>query len=351
MGIMVGSFRGTVSQWLGRQLAADVFISAQHTASSRDRGALAPEIVERMRSNAEVVAINGFRDLVLDAEDGSMISASAAELCPRGRAAYLFLRGDPAQVWTAFDTRGAWIVSESLARHRGLDLGSQLRVRTASGPRAFEIAGIFRDYSSERGLALMAPATARANFGDGELSAIGLFLAPGSDVEQVVANLRALVRPGEIVRIVSRAALLAASLEIFDRTFEVTRVLRLLACTVAFLGVLCSLLAIELEREREFGVLRAVGLTPGELRGVVLGQTGLMGAIAGLIALPIGIALSLILIFSINARAFGWTLEIEIPPRVLLETLALAIGAALLAGIWPAWRMSRVAPARALRAD
>jgi putative ABC transport system permease protein len=351
MGIMVSSFRGTVTQWLGRQLAADIYISAQHTASSRDRGALAPELVERLRSHAAVVASNGFRDFVLDAEDGTMLNASAADLAPQGRAAYLFLRGEPAQVWTAFDTRDAFIVSESLARHRGLDVGGTLRVRTASGTRAFEVAGVFRDYSSDRGLALMSPATARGNFGDGPLSAIGLFLAPGSDSQGVVASLRALVRPGEVVRISSRDALLAASLEIFDRTFEVTRVMRLLACTVAFLGVLCSLLAIELEREREFGVLRAVGLTPGELRAVVLGQTGLMGAIAGLIALPIGIALSLILIFSINARAFGWTLELAIPPSVLFETLALAIGAAMLAGIWPAWRMSRVAPARALRAD
>jgi putative ABC transport system permease protein len=76
-----------------------------------------------------------------------------------------------------------------------------------------------------------------------------------------------------------------------------------------------------------------------------------MGLIAGVLSLPIGIAVALVLIHVINERAFGWSLQFEAPPRVLLESLVLAILAALLAGVIPALRMAKIKPARALRAD
>jgi len=77
----------------------------------------------------------------------------------------------------------------------------------------------------------------------------------------------------------------------------------------------------------------------------------LMGLAAGLLSLPIGLLLAAIMVYVINRRSFGWTLVLEIPPGVLLEALGLALGAALLAGLYPAWTMSRVSPAEALREE
>ncbi len=71
----------------------------------------------------------------------------------------------------------------------------------------------------------------------------------------------------------------AQSLEIFDRTFAITRVLRLLAIGVAFVGVFSALMALQLERTREHAVLRATGVTPGQLSLLTLLQTGLMGSV------------------------------------------------------------------------
>jgi putative ABC transport system permease protein len=146
-------------------------------------------------------------------------------------------------------------------------------------------------------------------------------------------------------------ALRAASLEVFDRTFQVTSVLRLLAFIVAFVGVLSALMALELERSREFGVLRATGVTPGEVWKLVVTQTGLIGLAAGVLAVPMGIVLSVVMIFVINKRSFGWTLQMHVGPDVIVQAIALALVGALLAGVYPAWRMSRTSPALALRGE
>ncbi|MCU0937521.1 MAG: FtsX-like permease family protein [Gammaproteobacteria bacterium] len=120
---------------------------------------------------------------------------------------------------------------------------------------------------------------------------------------------------------------------------------------MAFVGVLSALMALELERGREVAILRATGATRGQVWGLVLSQTGLLGTLAGLFAVPLGLALALILIHVINRRSFGWTLDVHVDPQILLQAVALAVLAALLAGLYPALRMAGTSPARALRED
>ena len=107
------------------------------------------------------------------------------------------------------------------------------------------------------------------------------------------------------------------SLEVFDRTFKITEVLRVLAAIVAFLGVLSALLSIELERARELAVLRALGFVPRQLLATLLTQTGLLGAAAGLAALPLGAALAALLVHVINRRSFGWSMSFVVTPARL----------------------------------
>ena len=80
-------------------------------------------------------------------------------------------------------------------------------------------------------------------------------------------------------------------------------------------------------------------------------QSGLMGLFAGLLALPLGWVMSHILIHVVNLRSFGWTMQTVLPPSVLAEAVTLALAAALLAGLYPAWRVGRILPALALREE
>ena len=89
-------------------------------------------------------------------------------------------------------------------------------------------------------------------------------------------------------------------------------------------------------------------MTPWELRRLVLTETGLMGTIAGMIAVPLGITLAAVLIYVINRRSFGWSMDFVLLPQYLAGAVGLGLIAGLLAGVFPAWRMAAVAPARVL---
>lgn len=172
-----------------------------------------------------------------------------------------------------------------------------------------------------------------------------------ADLARTIRLLRRALGPERPLSIQSNRSLKRLSLEIFDRTFLITGVLRLLAGVVAALGVLSALTALQLERSREIGVLRATGLTPGQVWQLVTTETGLMGLAAGLMSLPVGLALSAIMVYVINRRSFGWTIRLDVSPAVLAEALLLALLTALLAGVYPAYRMARTRPALALREE
>jgi putative ABC transport system permease protein len=74
-----------------------------------------------------------------------------------------------------------------------------------------------------------------------------------------------------------------------------------------------------------------------------------MGLSAGLLALPAGFALAVILIYIINRRSFGWTLQMQVEAGPFVLAVGVAVLAALLAGVYPARRLSRMVAAEALR--
>jgi putative ABC transport system permease protein len=90
-------------------------------------------------------------------------------------------------------------------------------------------------------------------------------------------------------------------------------------------------------------------MTPGQLWNYVITQTGTMGIMAGILSIPLGILMAYILVYVINLRSFGWTLQFMISPDLLLQAVGLAIIAALLAGIYPSLKMAQSNPADALR--
>ena len=113
------------------------------------------------------------------------------------------------------------------------------------------------------------------------------------------------------------ATLRRDAIEIFDRTFAITWALEAVAIVVAMLGAANSLLALVLDRRRELGLLRYLGASAQQIRRMILTEAALLGALAILLGLALGFALSLLLIFVVNKQSFGWTIQFH-PPLGLL---------------------------------
>ena len=350
VGVMIDSFRHTVVRWLEMSLQADVYVAVPSRAGGFSGGELAPEVARRAAAVPGVLRTNLIRRVELPSPAGS-VRLVVIGTDDQGIRSFELKDGRPDEVWPKFQRGGAVLVSEPFAYRTGVGRGGTVRLRTERGDRDFPVAGVYYDYASDRGIVLMSRATYLRHWNDPAISGFSLDLAPGADPDRVVALLRKTIGGERALAIQSTRSLKKLSLEVFDRTFLITCVLRLLAGLVAFIGVLSSLMALQLERARELGVLRANGLTPGQVWQLVTSQTGLMGLAAGLLSIPVGLALAAIMIYVVNRRSFGWTIRMEVSPGVLLQALLLALAAALLAGLYPAFKMARTSPALALREE
>ncbi|MEZ4737240.1 MAG: ABC transporter permease [Caldilineaceae bacterium] len=257
--------------------------------------------------------------------------------------------GDWQTTWAAV-TSGSVIINEPMANRFALQVGDTLALQTDRGVQRFPIAGVAIDFDV-RPVVFMHDPTYRQFWEDDRISAIALHVAPGVDVEEKVAEIRSAFAGQQELLVRSNRGTRQNALEVFDRTFAITVALQLLATLVAFIGILSTLMSLQLERSREIGVLRATGMTRQQLWRLSLLETGLIGSTAGLIAMPMGLTLAAILIYIINLRSFGWTLQMQLRPDHFLQAFLVALVAALLAGLYPAWRMGQMQPATAVRSE
>jgi putative ABC transport system permease protein len=243
------------------------------------------------------------------------------------------------------------LVSEPYARRRSVAAGDQVVFLTDRGERSYPVLGVYRDYATELGVVAMHSSSYLRSWDDPGLTGIAFFVEPDYDIETFMSGLVEAAAPEHEILVQSNRAIRDEAIAVFDRTFTITAVLRLLVVIVAFVGVLSALMALQLERMREFGVLRANGLTPGQVWGLVVLQSSLMGLVAGILSLPVGLVLAWVMIHIVNVRAFGWTLSMAVNPILLGQAVAVSIGASALAGLYPSYKLAQASPALALREE
>ncbi|PPK76738.1 putative ABC transport system permease protein [Methylobacter tundripaludum] len=359
MDLMIGSFRQTVADWVQTSLRADLYVSLP---GEKMPGARAEQ---DQRLKAKLAELQGVKILssvlhtdIVTAKEGVSAGAAAEidftkaavfELNEKSRPGFIFKHKTDNTLWNRFEQQQTVIVTEPYAYHQGVKIGDKIRLQTDQGSEPFEVIGIYADYSGDQGHLAMSRRNYRHYWPDLGYSGIGVYAKDGVDLQQLENQINKLLTGQQSVK--SDQAIYKASMEVFEQIFTITETLRWLSAAIAFVGVFSALMALQFERTRQLGILRAIGVTSGQLAILITGETGLMGLVAGLIAIPVGYIVAYMLIFVIYQRSFGWTMAFHFNPGVIYQGLALALIAATLAGILPALKMAQTKPAEALRSE
>jgi putative ABC transport system permease protein len=349
--VMISSFRNTVQDWLLTTLGADIYISPPLLTSNVSTVDTPPEIREIIAGVEGVERAAASRSVSVSAPhypDLPPVNLHAVDYDIADRRTFAWQSVDDYQ---AALNEGAVIISEPFAFRRGITPeNNTITLLTDQGEQAFEVVGVYYDYSTDQGTVYMDTSVYRQFYDDPFISAVAAYIEPDADLNVVIGRIRE-VLSGYDLLVQANRELRAGVFEVFDNAFAITIALRLLATVVAFIGILSALLSLQLENTRQYGVMRAVGMTPVQLWNFTLIQTGLMGTVAGVLALPIGLALALVLLFVINVRSFGWTMQLYPTAGEFALAFGVAVIAAFVAGIYPAYRLTQLVIARALRSE
>ena len=357
--VMVRSFRETVEAWVNDTVMADLIVAPPTWLQGKQIGqagrALPGSLEVALASIDGVVAVDTYRDVQIQAQGQSVAMVSRDLRLHAAHSRYLLTQGDSAATLKRAAETGGVIVSEVLANRLGLRAGGLVSLMTPQGAKAVPVEGIFYDYSTDGGKMVMERAFYRHDWQDDLVTVFAVYLAPGVDGEQVRDRMvRALAGQDEraIPPIVIRnRELRQGIMDIFDRTFVLTYVLEIIAVLVAVLGIVNTLVTAVLERRRELATLQAIGASPKQVERLVLWEAVYLGVIGAGLGVVGGLALAWILIAVINKQSFGWTIRMIVPVGVLLQAVVLAVGAAWIAGYFPARWAARQPVVEGLREE
>lgn len=345
MAIMVQSFRDSFIRWLDQVVPAELNLrvplgSTSAAWNEATQAALAAE--------AGVARIEFRRvDALSLAPDRPTVALVARPLDGRQVGERLPL------VASAPVAPGALAVygSEAMADLYGWRPGTTITLPLGGRAVAVVVGGIYRDYARSFGTIAIDRARYIEVTGDASATEAGVWLAPGASPAAVERALRARLGAGGRYEVLATPALKARSLALFDRAFAVTYVLEAVAVGMGLLGVGLVGSAQALARRAEFGVLRHLGLTRGDLTRML----ALEGAAQGLAAVAGGLALggleSLVLVHVVNRRSFHWSLDLSLPWRELALASLLVVAAAALTAALAARAATGEGALAAVRAD
>jgi putative ABC transport system permease protein len=344
VGIMVGSFRQTVLLWMDDRLEADLYLRPAAPAGGDRHPTLSPDIPDRLAALPEVAAVDRFRAYEISYQ-GLPAILGVADARITGRYGHRpFLSGaDPEAVFGQLRGGNNVIVSEPFANKHHVRAGDVVELAVAGHAARFRVVDVYYDYSNERGYIIMDRSTARPYLGDPAPSNVAVYLKPGVALERGRRAVEGALGNRRILVLTNRA-LREEAIRIFDRTFAITYVLEAVALVVAVMGVAGALLALVIDRRREFGLIRFLGGAGGQLRRLILFEAGLLGLLANVAGLILGVLLSLLLIYVVNKQSFGWTIQFHWPAAVLVGALTLVYAATVVAGLYPARVATRLNP-------
>ena len=344
VGIMVGSFRETVALWLDTQLRADLYVRPAGPSSAGDYPPLSPEVPGILAATPGVAAIDIFHGLPLRFR-GERATLGAGDMDIVRRYGRLrFLPGEDREaILRSLPKQDRAIASEPFANKHKLRAGDRVTVPLGERIATLTIAGIYYEYSSSQGYLLLDRGTLLKYLPGQPATNAAIYLTPGADRGRVLREVQ-LRTASYGVTVAPNQTLRQAAIEIFDRTFAITWALEAVAIVVAMLGAANSLLALVLDRRRELGLLRYLGASRAQMRGIILTEAALLGLLALLLGLALGVALSLLLVFVVNKQSFGWTIQFHPPFGLLGVALLLVWCVTVLAGLYPARVAARLNP-------
>jgi putative ABC transport system permease protein len=247
------------------------------------------------------------------------------------------LEGDADEVYDRLE-HGEVVVSENFAQRFGVRAGDALSLPTRAGLNPFRVAAVVLDYTSDLGTILLDRSTYVEHWADERVDTFELRLADGVAPERVRARIdEDLGERFDLFVLTNRefrAALTAAA----DQVFSLMRILEVVSLLVALLGLLTTILAGVMDRVRELGVFRAIGMLRHQVVSLVMTEAILIGVLGTVGGTLLGFASSYILLKHVVTAQTGWVIPYHVPTSMLAILYVLIPCLAAVAAVLPARR-------------
>ena len=257
------------------------------------------------------------------------------------------------------DDRDAYValLVQDYADDKGLTVGDDLTILVSDRAESFRIVGLIRKagpgMQNNGAVAIVPIGTAQAVFDLGsDLSQVDVLVEPSIAasphlLEELKSHLAEILGPGyQVLYPAARGAVVSKMLASYQLG------LSFFSAVALFVGAFLiynTFTMTVVERTREIGMLRTLGMTRSQITLLVLAEALLLGSIGSAVGVGFGVLLSRGLMRSMGAVTATEITQITIPIDGLLTSLLIGLGVTLSSASLPAWRARDISPLEALR--
>ena len=346
----VHSSKESVITWLDAVIRADIIISAGHPSSSTNAQTV-PMPVDMWREIEKVPGVRSadpWRKLYMDYK-GSRVLLSTVDIVRRGEYSHFMVtRGDEEEILHHLPRRDNIVVSEPFATRFGIKPGDTITLATPSGPVRFAVTAVVVDYLYDNGTVYMDLFTFQRHWGDMLADQFSVRVKPGEDISTVRDAIQGRLGTDRKLFVLPAKEFKDEIRKAMDETFIFNYALSVITMTIACFGIIVTLLASVLERTREIGILRSIGMLRRQVSGVVLIESVLMGIVGGILGCGAGIITGWLNLEGSFRSSYSSAAEYFVPYGSIVWALIMSAGLSALAGIYPARRAAKTNVVEAL---
>ncbi len=331
VGVVLDSAKASISDLARDTIGAELVISGEQTGPRPPT--FDPAVLDAAGDLPDVVAAAGIYREIAMVDDRRVFLTAANDLASLREVFGL------ETVDGNLDTLGPRqvVVHDTGAERRDLSVGDRVQVQLPHGQaRAYEVVGIYRATPLFAGFIL--PADAVADFGIPQPVMGFVALADGADVPPVRDEVATMLVDSPEVSVSDQGAFLEQQTSQLDFVLTLIRVLLALAILIAVLGVINTLMLSVIERTRELGLLRAVGLGRGATMRMVTVESMVISLFGALQGVAVGAALGAAVVWALRDDGIN---QLVLPWADMGVYVALAGLVGVAAAVLPAVRAAR----------
>jgi putative ABC transport system permease protein len=239
-------------------------------------------------------------------------------------------------------------VNETVAAHLGLKPGDAMVLPTPAGHRSFVVAAVIVSYASDAGVIFLDMPTYERYWNDHVADMFSVYVTPGNDVPAVRSAIQDRFKGRRKMFVLPALEFRQEIKKMLDRSVVMNDAVNVLTLLIAGFGIIVTLLASVLERTREIGVLRSIGMKRGQVSRVVLIESALIGVVGGLMGIAAGVITGWINLEGFFRLDFGPSMSYHVHYPSIGSALLFSIGLSVLAGLYPARRAAKTKITEAL---
>lgn len=247
---------------------------------------------------------------------------------------------DEATALSKLNKGGVVLISSVISEKYGLVAGDSIWLKTNSGLKPFEVAEVVVDFFNSGMVITGSRHDLRRHFRTDDVTMVLIKVDESAEVSNVIEAIDASYGKRYRLSMESNTAIRESVSTLMDTAFSLFDVMGVLSVLVASLGVVNTLTMNIMERTQEIGMLRAIGMTRGQVIKMVLAEAGLMGVIGGIVGLVFGILLSRIFLAGMSAMS-GYSLEFIVPFEAIILGLVVALLVSQIAAIQPSRKAAK----------